>query len=76
MIRAVAFVDYGTVEQEITIQADNFRVARLRFRFCPALGPARWHLTSFPVAQADTDETQCSAILRFVLVRWTAPHWR
>ncbi|MHB8974389.1 MAG: BamA/OMP85 family outer membrane protein [Pirellulaceae bacterium] len=61
MIRAVAFVDYGTVEQEITIQADNFRVAPgFGFRISvPALGPAPLAFDfAFPVAKADTDDTQ------------------
>ena len=51
MIKAVAFCDYGTVEQEITIDADNFRVAPgFGFRISvPALGPAPWHSISlFP----------------------------
>ena len=42
MIKAVAFCDYGTVEQDISIDKDNFRVAPgFGFRIAvPALGPA------------------------------------
>ncbi len=61
MIRAVAFVDYGTVEQELAIDSDNFRVAPgFGFRISvPALGPAPLAFDfAFPVCQADTDETQ------------------
>jgi outer membrane protein insertion porin family len=61
MIRAVAFVDYGTVEEDIAIQADNFRVAPgFGFRISvPALGPAPLAFDfAFPVAKADTDDTQ------------------
>ena len=61
MIKAVAFVDFGTVEKEITINADNFRVAPgFGFRVSvPALGPAPLAFDfAFPVAQADTDDTQ------------------
>lgn len=61
MIRAVAFVDYGTVEQEITIDSDNFRIAPgFGFRISvPALGPAPLAFDfAFPIAQAETDDTQ------------------
>jgi outer membrane protein insertion porin family len=61
MIKAVAFVDFGTVEQDITIKADNFRVAPgFGFRVSvPALGPAPLAFDfAFPVAKADTDDTQ------------------
>lgn len=61
MIRAVGFVDYGTVEQEITIQGDNFRVAPgFGFRVAvPALGPAPLAFDfAFPVAKAPTDDEQ------------------
>jgi outer membrane protein insertion porin family len=61
MIKAVAFVDYGTVEREITIAADNFRVAPgFGFRISvPALGPAPLAFDfAFPVAKASTDNTQ------------------
>ena len=61
MIKAVAFVDYGTVEQEIDLKRENFRVAPgFGFRISvPALGPAPLAFDfAFPIAQADTDETQ------------------
>ena len=61
MIKAVAFCDYGTVEQDITIIADHFRVAPgFGFRISvPALGPAPLAFDfAFPVAKADTDDTQ------------------
>ncbi|MHB0957597.1 MAG: BamA/OMP85 family outer membrane protein [Pirellulaceae bacterium] len=61
MIRAVAFVDYGTVEQEFRIDGDNFRVAPgFGFRISvPALGPAPLAFDfAFPIAKADTDDTQ------------------
>lgn len=61
MIKAVAFCDYGTVEQEITINEDNFRVAPgFGFRISvPALGPAPLAFDfAFPVAKADTDDEQ------------------
>jgi outer membrane protein insertion porin family len=61
MIKGVVFCDYGTVEREIDINGDNFRVAPgfgLRINV-PALGPAPLALDfAFPVAQADTDTTQ------------------
>lgn len=59
MIKGVAFCDFGTVEQEITIDTDNFRVAPgFGFRIAvPALGPAPLAFDfAFPVAQADTDD--------------------
>ncbi len=60
MIKAVAFCDYGTVEQEITIDVDNFRVAPgFGFRISvPALGPALGIRFRVSVAKADTDDTQ------------------
>jgi outer membrane protein insertion porin family len=61
MIRAVAFVDYGTVEQDIEIDDSNFRIAPgFGFRISvPALGPAPLAFDfAFPVAKADTDDTQ------------------
>ncbi|PHQ33800.1 BamA/OMP85 family outer membrane protein [Rhodopirellula bahusiensis] len=57
--RGVAFVDFGTVEQDIEIDADNFRVAPgfgLRVAI-PMLGPAPLAFDfAFPVAMADTDD--------------------
>lgn len=61
MLRAVAFVDYGTVEQDIELNWDNFRVAPgfgLRVNVA-ALGPAPLAFDfAFPVAYADTDDRQ------------------
>jgi outer membrane protein insertion porin family len=61
MIKGVAFVDFGTVEEEIELSAENYRVAPgvgLRMNI-PALGPAPLALDfAFPVAQADGDQTQ------------------
>lgn len=61
MLRGVAFVDYGTVERDIEIDPDNFRVSLgLGLRLSvPALGPAPFALDfAYPVAQADTDDRQ------------------
>jgi outer membrane protein insertion porin family len=61
MIKAVGFVDFGTVERDIEIDWDNFRVAPgFGFRIAvPALGPAPLAFDfAFPVAQADTDNEQ------------------
>lgn len=59
MIHGVAFVDFGTVNQNVAL--DNFRVAPgLGLRITvPAMGPAPIALDfAFPVAKADTDDTQ------------------
>ncbi len=57
--RGVAFVDFGTVEQDIEIKEDNYRVAPgmgLRVAI-PMLGPAPLAFDfAYPVAMADTDE--------------------
>lgn len=57
--RGVTFVDFGTVEQDIKIDADNFRVAPgvgLRVAI-PMLGPAPLAFDfAYPVAKADTDD--------------------
>lgn len=56
--RGVAFVDFGTVEQDIKMSAENFRVAPgFGFRIAiPMLGPAPLAFDfGFPVARADTD---------------------
>lgn len=61
MIKAVGFVDYGTVEEDIALRGENFRVAPgFGFRInVPALGPAPLAFDfAFPVAKADTDDTQ------------------
>lgn len=56
--RGVAFVDFGTVEPDVEIQADTFRVAPgLGLRVAiPMLGPAPLAFDfAYPVAKADTD---------------------
>ena len=59
MIHGVAFVDFGTVEEDVEIK--DFRVAPgfgLRITV-PAMGPAPIALDfAFPVAKADFDDTQ------------------
>ena len=61
MLRGVAFVDYGTVEQDLTIKSENFRVAPgmgLRVSV-PALGPAPLAFDfAYPINHADTDDRQ------------------
>ncbi len=61
MIHGVAFCDFGTVEQNVSLNGNNFRVAPgfgLRITV-PAMGPAPIALDfAFPVAKADTDLTQ------------------
>ncbi len=61
MLRAVAFCDFGTVESDITIDGNNFRVAPgvgLRITI-PAMGPAPIALDfAYPVLMADTDDKQ------------------
>jgi len=61
MVKGVAFVDYGTVERNIEIHSDNYRVAPgigLRISI-PAMGPAPLALDlAFPVAHASTDDIQ------------------
>jgi outer membrane protein insertion porin family len=61
MISGVVFCDYGTVEEDLEIQGENFRVAPgfgLRIAV-PAMGPAPIALDfAFPVAYADTDERE------------------
>lgn len=57
--RGVAFVDFGTVEQDIKLDTDNIRVAPgLGLRVAiPMLGPAPLAFDfAYPVAMADTDE--------------------
>jgi outer membrane protein insertion porin family len=59
MIHGVAFVDFGTVNENVAL--NNFRVAPgLGLRITvPAMGPAPIALDfAFPVAKADTDDTQ------------------
>lgn len=61
MIKGVVFCDYGTVEEEVRLTNDNFRVAPgfgLRIAI-PALGPAPLALDfAFPVASAPGDDEQ------------------
>jgi len=61
MFRGVAFVDYGTVEREIEINKENFRVAPgfgLRIAV-PALGPAPLAFDfAFPIEDALGDQRQ------------------
>lgn len=57
--RGVAFVDFGTVERDIEIDEDNFRVAPgLGLRVAiPMLGPAPLAFDfAYPVAKAPTDD--------------------
>jgi outer membrane protein insertion porin family len=59
MIHGVAFVDFGTVNENVAL--NNFRVAPgLGLRITvPAMGPAPIALDfAFPIAKADTDDTQ------------------
>lgn len=61
MLRGIAFVDYGTVEKDIELTGENFRVAPgLGLRVSvPALGPAPLAFDfAIPVATADTDDKQ------------------
>jgi outer membrane protein insertion porin family len=59
MLHGVAFCDFGTVEQDVEI--NDFRVAPgfgMRITV-PAMGPAPIALDfAFPVAKADTDDTE------------------
>jgi outer membrane protein insertion porin family len=61
MIKGVFFCDFGTVEENIELQGENFRVAPgFGFRVnVPALGPAPLAFDfAFPVLQADSDDEQ------------------
>jgi outer membrane protein insertion porin family len=63
MIRGVLFCDFGTVERDLTISAENFRVAPgFGFRVhMPAAGMGGAPLAfdfAFPVATADGDDRQ------------------
>jgi outer membrane protein insertion porin family len=59
MLKAVTFVDFGTVEQNVTIDSKNFRIAPgvgLRVTV-PAMGPAPIALDfAFPIADAAGDQ--------------------
>ena len=60
-LRAVTFVDFGTVERSTEIKSQDFRVAPgfgLRITI-PAMGPAPIALDfAFPVKKAPTDRVQ------------------
>ena len=61
MLRMVTFVDYGTIERDIEVNSENFRVAPgLGFRIAvPALGPGPLAFDfAFPVSYSDTDDRQ------------------
>jgi outer membrane protein insertion porin family len=61
MIKGVVFCDFGTVEEKIELESDNFRVAPgFGFRVnVPALGPAPLAFDfAFPVASAERDDEQ------------------
>lgn len=61
MLRMVAFVDYGTIEQDIKWDWDNFRVAPgLGLRISvPALGPGPLAFDfAVPISSAATDDKQ------------------
>ena len=59
MLKGVAFVDYGTVEEKIELNADDYRVSvgmGLRI-FVPAMGPAPIALDfAVPLARENTDD--------------------
>ena len=59
MLKGIVFCDYGTIEEEIKIDSDDYRVALgagLRI-FVPAMGPAPIALDfAVPVAREDTDD--------------------
>jgi outer membrane protein insertion porin family len=61
MIKGTFFCDFGTVERDIALRGDNFRVAPgfgLRINV-PALGPAPLAFDfAFPIASAATDQEQ------------------
>jgi outer membrane protein insertion porin family len=61
MIRGTFFVDFGTVERNVALHTDQFRVAPgFGFRInIPAMGPAPLAFDfAFPFASADTDQKQ------------------
>ncbi len=64
MLRGVVFSDFGTVEREIDLEGDNFRMAPgfgLRITV-PALGPAPLAFDfAFPILEAPGDENQVFA---------------
>ena len=61
MLKGVVFVDYGTVEEKIEINSENFRIVPgFGFRInIPAMGPAPLAFDfAFPVASAASDNEQ------------------
>jgi outer membrane protein insertion porin family len=61
MIKGVVFCDFGTVEEKIELQSENFRLAPgFGFRVnVPALGPAPLAFDfAFPILQAEADDQQ------------------
>jgi outer membrane protein insertion porin family len=61
MIRGTVFCDFGTVERDVALHPDQFRVAPgFGFRInVPAMGPAPLAFDfAFPVASAPTDHRQ------------------
>jgi outer membrane protein insertion porin family len=61
MLRMVGFCDFGTVEDEVVMRSENFRIAPgFGFRiFVPAMGPAPIALDfAFPVSKSPFDDTQ------------------
>ena len=65
MLKGALFVDYGTVEEEIDLVAEDFRVSPgfgIRVSV-PALGPAPLAIDlAFPIAREDTDELRTLSI--------------
>jgi outer membrane protein insertion porin family len=61
MLKGVAFVDYGTVEEELEFHAEDYRVALgagVRINI-PAMGPAPIAIDfAVPIAREDTDNIQ------------------
>ena len=61
MIKGVAFVDFGTVEEKIEIEWDDYRISPgvgLRI-FVPAMGPAPIALDlAVPISREETDDIQ------------------
>jgi outer membrane protein insertion porin family len=64
MLRGVVFTDFGTVERDIELEGDNFRLAPgfgLRITV-PALGPAPLAFDfAFPILEAPGDDNQIFA---------------
>jgi outer membrane protein insertion porin family len=72
MFKGVLFCDYGTVEEDIRFNGDNFRVApgfgfRVHMPVGGAGGAPLAFDFAFPVAKADTDDTQVFSFYMGVL---------